>query len=946
MPTNKSNHNPWMGPAAYSEPSTCSNNSIMFCGRDRETFDMERLVEANYLVTLYGKSGNGKTSLLQAGIFPSLRKKHYLPIMIRLGLIEDTQTYQSAMITMIEASLKANGVNSKLLDFKMIPKQNNETSDDFIWNYFARHQFYDNEGQSVIPVIVFDQFEEVLRNNTNGQAKPLKQAEYLLSQLNYTIDCGHAFRSFIEDDIEYNYQFNYRFILSIREDELFRLEDYIDHLYLPFFKQNRYRLHALSVSEAKDIISKPGKGIIDESEEEEIVQKIINKAKSPSDGSISPFSLSLLCSELFKKASQTSELNKPIINLALIDGIGQNLLFDFYSNVVKDLSVSSKQYIEDNLIDSSSLRNSVNEKEIDKGCPSWRELKEGSNRILQVSNGKVELVHDMLCSVISEIRNNRHEKLDNQKNALIITLCGIVYTTAFVWSMINCWGPAFYNWINIKAETIFPFDIVCSIGAFMYIIATPITLFIPKYFVNSKRTLLSTNILAFILGVTGLFFYYKTLSGNHTPFDIGDITEMSRKDVFDNSRKVGSYRLWGLLVASIISISLYFKKLRDINPRNKVSVSTRNNDRLWPSQLWQSETTFRIFVSTLITSVCIYLDNHACIGPLTLFLVPVSFAYMLYPKFLGKAWNVLFGGMIFLLCLLDLPNLTLHISKNTLYVLMIVWVLCSGIIYTIMSKIFGKRNLSIIVSTIYLVLSLWLFINLIDTNVFQYSGLNKQWGLFNLISAMIVLCIGVFKNERFSNKGKIYAALFLIAVTGATYIYRLGFNPFKINPFNVELLKHRRSNDAQIWTNPVVVKHINGQKTTYSICEPILGNELVTQVIDTVFIEKKENGVTRRWYGVKISDSVEIKSLNNDTSGTMYIDSNKKLLCFNDYQLVPNMLNLRRWNTSSLESEAYFQHLNNTLKIVSGRNAKQIKTDRIDALHDRYIKEVETFANA
>ena len=43
------------------------------------------MVDNNLLVTLYGKTGIGKTSILNAGVFPLLRSRNYLPISIRLG---------------------------------------------------------------------------------------------------------------------------------------------------------------------------------------------------------------------------------------------------------------------------------------------------------------------------------------------------------------------------------------------------------------------------------------------------------------------------------------------------------------------------------------------------------------------------------------------------------------------------------------------------------------------------------------------------------------------------------------------------------------------------------------------------------------------------------------------------------------------------------------------
>ena len=60
--------NPWPGLAAYDEAA-----SDFFHGRDTDAEELLRLVRLAPLTVLYGKSGLGKSSLLQAGLFPRLR---------------------------------------------------------------------------------------------------------------------------------------------------------------------------------------------------------------------------------------------------------------------------------------------------------------------------------------------------------------------------------------------------------------------------------------------------------------------------------------------------------------------------------------------------------------------------------------------------------------------------------------------------------------------------------------------------------------------------------------------------------------------------------------------------------------------------------------------------------------------------------------------------------
>src|SRR5215472_17140346 len=75
--------NPWPGLAAYDEASR-----DFFNGRDEEADELLRLIRLAPLTVLYGKSGLGKSSLLQAGLFPLLRAARYLPVNVRIDCSE------------------------------------------------------------------------------------------------------------------------------------------------------------------------------------------------------------------------------------------------------------------------------------------------------------------------------------------------------------------------------------------------------------------------------------------------------------------------------------------------------------------------------------------------------------------------------------------------------------------------------------------------------------------------------------------------------------------------------------------------------------------------------------------------------------------------------------------------------------------------------------------
>src|SRR5215210_8619994 len=75
----------FIGLKAYSEEDAGS-----FYGRDKEIDELCNLIKFNVLTIVFGKSGTGKTSLLNAGVFPRLRNDNCLPFRIRFEFSNDS----------------------------------------------------------------------------------------------------------------------------------------------------------------------------------------------------------------------------------------------------------------------------------------------------------------------------------------------------------------------------------------------------------------------------------------------------------------------------------------------------------------------------------------------------------------------------------------------------------------------------------------------------------------------------------------------------------------------------------------------------------------------------------------------------------------------------------------------------------------------------------------
>ena len=104
------------------------------------------------LVLLHGESGLGKTSLLQAGLFPRLRTHDLLPVLVRLDFSASTRPLAQQVRDRIGEELERESVegprpeaSERLWEFAHRP-------DGWLWS--ARQT-------PLLPVVLLDQFEEL-----------------------------------------------------------------------------------------------------------------------------------------------------------------------------------------------------------------------------------------------------------------------------------------------------------------------------------------------------------------------------------------------------------------------------------------------------------------------------------------------------------------------------------------------------------------------------------------------------------------------------------------------------------------------------------------------------------------------------------------------------------------------------------------------------------------
>ena len=151
---------PWPGLAAYDEASR-----DFFHGRKREALELLRLIRLASLTALYGKSGLGKSSLLQAGLFPLLREQHYLPVYLRIDFSDGATDPLEQVARRLEEEVARAGAEC--------PERN---QGETLWEYLHREhlEIWSKDNFLLIPVLVFDQFEEMFLHRS-GDPKRIRE---------------------------------------------------------------------------------------------------------------------------------------------------------------------------------------------------------------------------------------------------------------------------------------------------------------------------------------------------------------------------------------------------------------------------------------------------------------------------------------------------------------------------------------------------------------------------------------------------------------------------------------------------------------------------------------------------------------------------------------------------------------------------------------------------
>jgi hypothetical protein len=398
---------PWLGLASFTEETR-----DFFYGREDEVAELARRVQRKLLTVLFGQSGLGKTSILRAGLVPRLRGQGYCPVYVRIAYGHDSPMPSEQIKQAIFKYARLAG---------QWAVQGVAVEGESLWE-FLHHRgdaLRDESGATLIPLLIFDQFEEIFTLGQTDDFGRQRAAEFL-QDLSDLVENRppKALEAKLEEDDQAADRFDftrsdYRVLITLREDYLAHLEGLKG--VMPSITQNRLRLARMTGKQALAAVTGPGGRLVSQEVAEAIVRFVAGGAEL-ANAEVEPSLLSLICRELndSRIAQGRSE-----ISVDLLDGSQAGILSEFYERALADQPPAVRQFIEEELLTDSGYRENVAEERVLRSFEAAGAAPDAlallvNRRLLRIEERldvrRVELTHDVLCDVVRHSRDLRHER--------------------------------------------------------------------------------------------------------------------------------------------------------------------------------------------------------------------------------------------------------------------------------------------------------------------------------------------------------------------------------------------------------------------------------------------------------------------------------------------------------------------------------------------------------
>ena len=273
----------------------------LYFGREEDVQRLSEMIRVEKLLVLYGRSGLGKSSLLNARVIPALNKTGDFDVFsIRFGSYQREAEEYMPPITKTLRSIRIDRSKQSFLR-----KIKNDTHS--IWHSLKGIQIAEKSDKDF--VLIFDQFEELFTYpEKDFRDFKEKLAEILSDKI------PHAFRQELKKKMQDNPEIlskeemellykplKVKIVLAIRSDKMSLLNRMNEHI--PTILQKVYELRPLKREQAEDAILNPSEIPNDYQEfespsfeyEDEALDKILDYLTRRNEKDIEPFQLQTVC---------------------------------------------------------------------------------------------------------------------------------------------------------------------------------------------------------------------------------------------------------------------------------------------------------------------------------------------------------------------------------------------------------------------------------------------------------------------------------------------------------------------------------------------------------------------------------------------------------------------------------------------------------------------------
>jgi hypothetical protein len=270
---------PWLGLDSFTE-----DTRSFFYGRDEEVAELGRRVQRKLLTVLFGQSGLGKTSILRAGLVPGCAATA-VPIYVRIAYSADApEPGEQIKQTILQTARHAGQWTQAGV----------AAAGESLWEFLHHRDdvLVNDAGQTLIPLLIFDQFEEIFtlaQTDEAGRARAARFIDDLADLVENRAPKELEAKLEADDATAERFDFargDYRVLISLREDYLAHHESL--KAKMPSVTQNRLRLAPMTGTQGLEAVMGPGQGLVSQEVAEAIVRFVAGGSEIPTRVGLAP----------------------------------------------------------------------------------------------------------------------------------------------------------------------------------------------------------------------------------------------------------------------------------------------------------------------------------------------------------------------------------------------------------------------------------------------------------------------------------------------------------------------------------------------------------------------------------------------------------------------------------------------------------------------------------